>query len=191
MQANEQLKVAEEQSKKKQNQLDEELKQTKQQLQTTSQQAEEKQRKIVEKMNLANQQLLKERDQEQHWHRKNKEWAEALNLEKTKLIENNEELLDKLSRNQHKSKELTDEIAGIKANEKSLMSSLEINTKLILKMQLDFDDLRKKYKDKVKSENELKKLIGQLHNKLQQAANFYHQLEHQHPELLLGRDNVD
>ena len=191
LQANEQLKVAEEQSKKKQNQLDEELKQTKQQLQTTSQQAEEKQRKIVEKMNLANQQLLKERDQEQHWHRKNKEWAEALNLEKTKLIENNEELLDKLSRNQHKSKELTDEIAGIKANEKSLMSSLEINTKLILKMQLDFDDLRKKYKDKVKSENELKKLIGQLHNKLQQAANFYHQLEHQHPELLLGRDNVD
>ena len=63
-------------------------------------------------------------------------------------------------------------------------ASISILSKQNLKLQVDLDDLRHKFDEKVASENALKSLIGELHQKLQQAANFYQKLEKEHPELL-------
>ncbi|CAB9495513.1 hypothetical protein [Alteromonas macleodii] len=63
-------------------------------------------------------------------------------------------------------------------------ASISILGKQNLKLQVDLDDLRHKFDEKVASEDALKSLIGELHQKLQQAANFYQKLEKEHPELL-------
>ncbi|MCZ8531505.1 hypothetical protein [Alteromonas sp. PRIM-21] len=63
-------------------------------------------------------------------------------------------------------------------------ASISMFSKQNLKLQVDLDDLRDKFDEKVASENALKSLIGELHQKLQQAANFYQKLEKEHPELL-------
>jgi len=65
-----------------------------------------------------------------------------------------------------------------------LTASISTLCKQNLKLQVDLDDLRGKFEEKVASENALKSLIGELHQKLQQAANFYRKLEKEHPELL-------
>lgn len=186
-----QMKLVCQQSDVKQKHLSEELQEARQQLKISNQQNEETQKQIVEEMKQANQQLLKERNEEQHWHQKNKAWAESLNAEKGDLIATNDELSARLSQLQETNESLSEELRNTKAQEKNLISSLEINAKQFLKMQLDIEELRNKYKVKVQSENELKALIGELHGKLQQAASFYHQLENQHPELLLGSDKID
>ena len=164
-----------------------ELQQAKQQLQAAKQQAEEKQKQLQEEMQHINQKLLEERDQEHHWHK----WSESLKKEKEELVKNNEELSNRLSESLSEKEKLAAEIENIKERERKLTSSLEVNSKLVLKMQIDSDDLRTKYAQKTQSEKELRQLIGELHSKLQQAANFYHQLENKHPEILLGSDNID
>ena len=190
-QAKEQLQTAKQQSEEKQKQLDNELQQTKEQLQIVKKQAEDSLKQLQEEMQHTNQKLLEERDQEHHWHNEHKKWAESLNREKEKLVKNNEELATRLSQSQSEKEMLAAEIEKIKQRESKLTTSVEVNAKLILKMQLDSDDLRTKYAQKTQSEKELRQLIGELHSKLQQAANFYHQLENKHPEILLGSDNID
>ncbi|MDO6709108.1 hypothetical protein Q4567_00100 [Aliiglaciecola sp. 2_MG-2023] len=63
--------------------------------------------------------------------------------------------------------------------------SIELTTKLLSKMQSENEYLSKQYAEKISSENELRQLIGELHEKLEMAANFYQQLEKEHPELVL------
>lgn len=160
-------------------------------LQQAKQQAEEKQKQLQKEMQHINQKLQEERDQEHHWHNEHKKWTESLKKEKEKLVKNNEELSNRLSESVSEKEKLAAEIENIKERERKLTSSLEVNSKLVLKMQIDSDDLRTKYAQKTQSEKELRQLIGELHSKLQQAANFYHQLENKHPEILLGSDNID
>lgn len=187
-QVKEQLQNAKQQSEEKQNQIDSELQQAKEQLQIVQKQAEDSLRQLQEEMQHTNQKLLEEREQE---HNEHKKWAESLNREKEELVKNNEELANRLSQSQSEKEVLATEIEKMKQRESKLTSSVEVNAKLILKMQLDSDDLRTKYAQKTQSEKELRQLIGELHSKLQQAANFYHQLENKHPEILLGSDNID
>lgn len=63
-------------------------------------------------------------------------------------------------------------------------SSAQLSTKLLAKVEADTSELRERYAEKVKSEQELKDLIKELHAKLQAASHFYHKLEQEHPELL-------
>lgn len=187
----EQLQNAKQQSEEKQNQLGNELQQTKEQLQIVQKQAEDSLKQLQEEMQHTSQKLLEDRDQEHHWHNEHKKWAESLNREKEELEKSNERLTNRLSESQSEKEMLAAEIEKIKQRESKLTTSVEVNAKLILKMQLDSDDLRTKYAQKTQSEKELRQLIGELHSKLQQAANFYHQLENKHPEILLGSDNID
>lgn len=60
----------------------------------------------------------------------------------------------------------------------------QLSTKLLAKVEADTSELRERYAEKVKSEQELKDLIKELHAKLQAASHFYHKLEQEHPELL-------
>lgn len=190
-QAKQQLQTAKQQSEEKQKQLEDELTQSKEQLQIVQKQAEDSLKQLQEEMQHTNQKLLEERDQEHHWHNEHKKWAESLNREKEELVKSNEKLTNRLSESQSEKEMLAAEIEKIKQRESKLTTSVEVNAKLILKMQLDSDDLRTKYAQKTQSEKELRQLIGELHSKLQQAANFYHQLENKHPEILLGSDNID
>ena len=190
-QAKEQLQTAKQQSEEKQKQLGDELQQTKEQLLIVQKQGEDNLKQLQEEMQHTNQKLLVERDQEHHWHNEHKKWAESLNREKEELVKSNEKLTNRLSESQSEKEMLAAEIEKIKQRESKLTTSVEVNAKLILKMQLDSDDLRTKYAQKTQSEKELRQLIGELHSKLQQAANFYHQLENKHPEILLGSDNID
>lgn len=191
LQVKEQLQNAKQQSEEKQKQLEDELTQSKEQLQIVQKHAEDSLKQLQEEMQHTNQKLLEERDQEHHWHNEHKKWAESLNREKEELVKSNEKLTNRLSESQSEKEMLAAEIEKIKQRESKLTTSVEVNAKLILKMQLDSDDLRTKYAQKTQSEKELRQLIGELHSKLQQAANFYHQLENKHPEILLGSDNID
>ena len=184
LQVKEQLQTTKQQSEEKQKQLEDELTQSKEQLHIVQKQAEDNLKQLQEEMQHTIQKLSEERDQEHHWHNEHKKWAESLNREK-------EELAKRLSESQSEKEVLAAEIEKIRQRETKLTSSVEVNAKLILKMQLDSDDLRTKYAQKTQSEKELRQLIGELHSKLQQAANFYHQLENKHPEILLGSDNID
>lgn len=77
------------------------------------------------------------------------------------------------------------------SNKASLQQShaLDLTSKLNMKMHVDLDRLRAKYSQKVESEAALRDLIAELHEKLQQAANFYRKLESSNPELLGGKSD--
>lgn len=126
----------------------------------------------------------KERDEQKEHHFNNKEWAEGLN-------ESNKTLQAKLKQLEPAFNKLNEQHEALKAQlnnaekrEAQLTATLTLNTKLLTKMQSDSEHLREQYKDKVKSEEELRKLVSELHQKLKQAATFYHKLEQQYPELL-------
>ena len=88
---------------------------------------------------------------------------EKLDDEKTKLLRQKQEFIKQVAQQ---------------------TESISILSKQNLKLQVDLDDLRHKFDEKVASEDALKSLIGELHQKLQQAANFYQKLGKEHPELL-------
>ncbi|MDO6746288.1 hypothetical protein [Gilvimarinus sp. 1_MG-2023] len=67
---------------------------------------------------------------------------------------------------------------------KEYRSTAKLSTKLLTKIEADASDLRERYSEKIKSEQELKDLVKELHAKLQAASHFYHQIEQEHPELL-------
>jgi chromosome segregation ATPase len=125
-----------------------------------------------------------ERDNHKEHHLNNKKWAEGLN-------EANKAIMVKLEQLEHDYKKLKEENEALKRQldnaekrEDQLTSTLTLNTKLLAKMRLDSEDLRSQFKEKAQSESELQELVKDLHQKLQQAAAFYHRLERQYPELL-------
>ena len=101
-------------------------------------------------------QLKADRDEKAQLNEKHKNWAE--NLQK--------------------------QLEQAKSELKEQQRSAQLSTKLLAKVEADAAELRERYADKVKSEQELRELIKELHAKLQAASHFYHKLEQEHPELL-------
>ncbi|BBO26349.1 hypothetical protein AltI4_07370 [Alteromonas sp. I4] len=126
----------------------------------------------------------KERDEQKEHHFNNKKWAEGLNESNKALQAKLEKLEPEFNKLSEKHDALRAQLTTAEKREEQLTSTLTLNTKLLAKMQLDSEDLRSQFKEKAKSESELKELVRDLHQKLQQAAAFYHRLESQYPELL-------
>jgi chromosome segregation ATPase len=97
----------------------------------------------------------KELDEKTHWNQKHKDWAESLKRE-----------IETLKK---------DYAEGERAQGLAL--------KLQAKAQVDLENLRAQYQQKLTQEQHLIELIRELQLKLQAAANYYHQLQLQHPEL--------
>lgn len=66
----------------------------------------------------------------------------------------------------------------------NLNKNLHETKKLLAKVEADTKELRERYSEKVRSEQELKKLIQELQLKLQAALDFYQKLEQDYPQLL-------
>ncbi|WP_147302244.1 hypothetical protein [Thalassotalea euphylliae] len=103
------------------------------------------------------------KNQEQHWHIENKNWAESLKEEV---------------------KQLKNQLA-----EKS--RSVNLGQKMLAKTQVDLEHLRDSYAEKVKSENELVELVRELQEKLTLASKYYFKLQQEHPELLGQADSSE
>jgi len=126
----------------------------------------------------------KERDEQKEHHFNNKKWAEELNESNKALKARLEQLEPEFNKLTEKNDALRTQLSNAEKREEQLTSTLTLNTKLLTKIQSDSEHLREQYKEKVKSEEELRKLVSELHQKLQQAATSYHKLEQQYPELL-------
>jgi FkbM family methyltransferase len=61
--------------------------------------------------------------------------------------------------------------------------SADLALKLQTKAQIDLDSLREKYQLTHNNEQQLVDLVGELRSKLQQAAEYYYELQAKHPEL--------
>ncbi len=61
---------------------------------------------------------------------------------------------------------------------------------MLVKSQVDLDDLREKYAAKLQSETELVELIKELREKLTIASQYYYQLQQEHPELLTYSSSI-
>lgn len=99
--------------------------------------------------------VTKERDEQAHWHQKNKEWVESLHRD----------------------------IEALKKDYAEGERAQSLALKLQAKAQVDLEHLRTQYQQKLQQEQNLIELIHELQLKLQAAANYYHQLQLQHPEL--------
>lgn len=100
------------------------------------------------------QRMTEERDEQAQWNKKHKEWAETLQ----------------------------EQIATLKSNYTEGERSQNLALKLQAKAQVDLDNLRQQYQQKVHNEQKLIELIKELQLKLKAAASYYHQLQIQHPE---------
>ncbi|WP_342804835.1 hypothetical protein [Alteromonas sp. M12] len=105
----------------------------------------------------------KQRDEQTHWHQENKKWAE--NLDK-------------------KAKSLDASLGETRENLNTAFKTVALNTKLMTKLELDNNALRRQLSDKSKSEKQLKGLISELHDKLKLASVLYHKIQEHNPELL-------
>ncbi|HCG9743828.1 TPA: hypothetical protein NJ685_002280, partial [Vibrio parahaemolyticus] len=72
----------------------------------------------------------------------------------------------------------------LESENQELTRSTRLNQKMLVKSQVDLDDLREKYAAKLQSETELVELIKELREKLTIASQYYYQLQQEHPELL-------
>ncbi|MEP7704339.1 FkbM family methyltransferase [Paraglaciecola sp. 25GB23A] len=99
--------------------------------------------------------VTKQCEQQTHWHQENKKWAESLNKQCEEL----------------------------KTYSAERQRSADLALKLQTKAQIDLDNLREKYQIKHNNEQQLVDLVGELRTKLQQAAEYYYQLQESHPEL--------
>jgi hypothetical protein len=126
-----------------------------------------------------------ERDQHKEYELKNRQWAEGLEESNTTLADTVTRLNKKIEALESDKNNLHKELQSTQQREQQISATLEINAKLLTKVQGDSEHLREQYREKVHSEEELKALVAQLHQKLQQAATFYHRLEKRYPELLL------
>jgi FkbM family methyltransferase len=99
--------------------------------------------------------VTKQCEQQTHWHQENKKWAESLNKQCEEL----------------------------KTYSTERQRSADLALKLQTKAQIDLDNLREKYQLKHNNEQQLVDLVGELRTKLQQAAEYYYQLQESHPEL--------
>ncbi|WP_133468406.1 hypothetical protein [Paraglaciecola marina] len=125
---------------------------------------------------------LEERTQR---YQESKKWTEGVNESNRELIKSIEALGIENKRLAIEKESLISELNVVKKRQSQTISTLELNTRLMTKLQSDTGHLREQFKEKVKSEEKLKALIAELHEKLQQAATFYHKLEQQYPDLLL------
>ncbi len=125
--------------------------------------------------------------------------AKKASYEKCRVLEEKEAEISEEKKNleevfqthkeKYKALEQYNEALKRKAEESNRMSlqhsaTLALTAKQNMKLQIDIDNLRAKYAEKVESERSLNELIADLHEKLQQAANFYRNLESNNPELL-------
>lgn len=94
--------------------------------------------------------------QEAQLHQKHKSWAESLKTQNEQL---NKEL-------------------------KEQQRSSQLSIKLLAKVEADASELRERYSILLKTEQELRNLVGELYIKLSAASKFYNKLEQDHPELL-------
>jgi FkbM family methyltransferase len=99
--------------------------------------------------------VTEQRDKEAHSHEKNKNWAESLNKQCEEL----------------------------KFYSAERQKSADLALKLQTKAQVDLENLREKYQHKHINEQKLVALISELRAKLQQAADYYYELQEKHPEL--------
>ena len=113
------------------------------------------------------------------WHDEQKNRAEKLLQRNSDLEQAKEQISKELNK-------LENEFEAAKTREFHLISSIETTSKLLSKTQSENNYLKSEYASKIASENELRNLIGELHQKLKMAANFYEKLEKEHPELVLG-----
>ncbi|BFM20137.1 coiled-coil domain-containing protein [Gilvimarinus japonicus] len=105
----------------------------------------------------------------------------AINDAIQKELENTYNELENQKRQEVQTKE---KLQQAQAELKEQQRSAQLSTKLLAKVEADASDLRERYAEKTKSEQELKDLIKELHAKLQAASHFYHKLEQEHPEVL-------
>lgn len=138
-----------------------------------------------------NQKVSIERDKANEWRLENKKWAESLVEEKSSLETKLSDCEKQVSSLESNITALEEECNTIATKEKNSARTLELNTKLMSKMQLDLDELRNQFKEKVQTENALHELISELHLKLKQAQVFYHNLESQFPEIASVTKDLD
>ena len=108
------------------------------------------------KLSIENELITKERDSQAGHHKKNKDWAESLKLQVSKLT--------------------------VDLEEKS--RSAILSQKMQAKADVDLDNLRESYSQKLTSEMELLDLVKELREKLTLASKYYSVLQQKHPELL-------
>jgi chromosome segregation ATPase len=108
------------------------------------------------------------------------------------------DISSQLERERGESARLRDEISRLtalvddcrsKCNELSVEAkdnrkTLALNSKLLVKSNVDLESMRSKYVEKSESEKLLKGLIVELQQKLEIASQYFIQLESEHPELL-------
>ncbi len=137
---------------------------------------------------------------EEQWNRKSQineklQQAQAelktLTLQRDELAVKNEatqkeseSIRNKLQVQQSRESEIKEKLRKAEVELIEQQRSARLSTKLLAKVEADASDLRERYAEKVKSEQELKDLIKELHAKLQAASQFYHKLEREHPDLL-------
>ncbi|SHH43148.1 hypothetical protein SAMN05216361_0117 [Marisediminitalea aggregata] len=76
-------------------------------------------------------------------------------------------------------------LESLQTRELQASTTAKLNAKLLIKLQADLSHLRHQHEEKQKNVSELESLVAELHQKLQQAATFYHRLEREYPELLV------
>jgi FkbM family methyltransferase len=108
---------------------------------------------------------------------KNKEAqiAELTKLRDQKTHENQE--------TKQRAERLNQQCEELKVYSAARQKSADLALKLQTKAQIDLDDLREKYQHKHINEQKLVALISELRAKLQQAAEYYYELQAKHPEL--------
>ncbi|HBC3433634.1 TPA: hypothetical protein KDY11_001716 [Vibrio parahaemolyticus] len=89
-----------------------------------------------------------------------------------------------------KKSELTSRLSQLESENQELTRSTRLNQKMLVKSQVDLDDLREKYAAKLQSETELVELIKELREKLTIASQYYYQLQQEHPELLTYSSSI-
>jgi uncharacterized coiled-coil DUF342 family protein len=99
--------------------------------------------------------VTEQRDTAANWNQKNKSCAESLNKQCEEL----------------------------KVYSAERQKSADLALKLQTKAKIDLDNLREKYQAKHNNEQKLVDLVGVLRSKLQQAAEYYYELQLNHPEL--------
>ncbi|WP_269520975.1 hypothetical protein [Alteromonas sp. BMJM2] len=120
---------------------------------------------LNEKATIDLAECITERDAKHKLHQESKSLAESLNTQQGQL----------------------------KAELTKKNSSFSLAQKMHAKAQVDLDNLREKYSEKLSSERELIDLIKELRAKLAIASKYYFKLQQEHPELLAsdasGKEN--
>ena len=105
---------------------------------------------------------IRQRDEENQWHKESKDWAESLSRQ----------------------------VEELKAEAGEKNRTVSLSQKMLAKAQIDLDHLRESYAEKVTAEKELVELVKELREKLTLASKYYFKLQQEHPELLTNADHT-